>query len=67
MQDVGKAFSLIGIVFLLLGLLLNIMPNAPRIPGDIFIDRPNIRIYVPLTSSLVVSLLLTLLFNIFEK
>lgn len=59
--------SLLGVVFLVLGLLFNIMPRLPRIPGDIYIDRPGIKIYIPFTSAIVISVILTLIFNFFKK
>lgn len=67
MQDIGKIFSLLGVVFLVLGLLFNMMPRLPRIPGDIDIDRPNIKIYIPFTSAIVLSVILTLILNFFKK
>ena len=60
-------FSLLGVIFLVLGLVFNIMPNLPKIPGDIYIDRPGLKIYIPFTSALVISVLLTLIFNFFRK
>ena len=67
MQEIGKIFSLLGVIFLVLGLVFNIMPNLPRIPGDIYIDRPGIKIYIPWVSSIVISIILTLIFNFFRK
>ncbi|MBI2314959.1 DUF2905 domain-containing protein [Candidatus Daviesbacteria bacterium] len=67
MQDAEKIFSLLGIIFLVLGLLFNLMPNLPRVPGDIYIDRPNLKIYIPWLSSIVISVILTILFNFFRK
>ena len=67
MENIGKLFSLLGVIFLLLGLIFNIMPKHPIIPGDIYIDRPNVKIYIPFTSAIVISIILTLLFNFFRK
>ncbi|HBQ50382.1 TPA: hypothetical protein DD690_00175 [Candidatus Daviesbacteria bacterium] len=39
----------------------------PKIPGDIYIDRPNLKIYIPFTSAIVISVILTLIFNFFRK
>ncbi|MFO7604070.1 MAG: DUF2905 domain-containing protein, partial [Gammaproteobacteria bacterium] len=33
-----------------------------RLPGDIVIDRENFRIYLPITSAIIVSLVLSLIF-----
>lgn len=38
-----------------------------RLPGDVDIDRGNVRIYFPLTSMLVLSLVLTLLVNLLRR
>ncbi|MBI2337612.1 DUF2905 domain-containing protein [Candidatus Daviesbacteria bacterium] len=64
MEDIGKLFSVLGIVFLLLGLIFNIIPNLPRIPGDIYFDKAGFKIYIPFTSSILLSVILILLFNL---
>ncbi|HEX6240158.1 MAG TPA: DUF2905 domain-containing protein [Polyangiales bacterium] len=38
-----------------------------RLPGDIVVKRKNFTVYVPLVSSLVLSLVVTLLLNLFRK
>ncbi len=67
MEDIGKIFSLLGMIFLVLGLLFNMMPRLPRIPGDIDIDKPGLKIYIPFTSAIVLSVILTLILNFFRK
>jgi len=67
MQDLGKIFWLLSLIFLVLGLVFNIMPNLPKIPGDIYINKPGLKIYIPFMSSIIISVLLTLFFNFFRK
>lgn len=67
MQDIGKILSLLGIIFLVLGLVTNIMPNLPKIPGDIYINRPGLKIYIPWVSSIIISVILTIMWNYFSK
>ncbi len=67
MQEIGKIFSFLGVIFLVLGLLFNLMPHWPRIPGDISIDRPGLKIYIPFTSAIALSVILTLILNFFKK
>ncbi len=67
MENASKALYFLGIIFLILGLLFNIMPNMPRLPGDISIDKPGIKIYIPFTSALIISAILTLMLNFFKK
>jgi hypothetical protein len=64
---VGKLLMLAGVVLLVAGALLTWGPALPglsslgRLPGDLRIERPGFRLYVPLTSSILVSVVLTLL------
>jgi uncharacterized membrane protein len=38
-----------------------------RLPGDIVIERENFRFYFPITSAILVSLVLSLIFWLFRK
>jgi hypothetical protein len=38
-----------------------------RLPGDIVIERENFTLYLPITTSILVSLLLSLLFWLFSR
>lgn len=38
-----------------------------RLPGDIMIDRPGFKVYVPVTSMIVISVLLSLVARFFKK
>jgi len=69
----GRALILFGIVIVIVGLLLSAGPRIPllgklgRLPGDISVERPGFRFYFPLTTSLVVSVILTLVLYLFRK
>ena len=56
----------LAVILLLIGLFWPVLGRVPlfRLPGDIVIDRPGVKIYIPLTSMLVISLLLMLLFRL---
>ena len=59
-----------GAALVLLGLVLWLVPGVGwlgRLPGDLRIERPNLRVYVPLTSSILVSLALSALFWLFSR
>ena len=68
----GRFFIVLGIVFIVLGILLS-FPNVlallrlGRLPGDISIKRENFSFYFPLTTCVLLSLLLTLVFYLFRK
>lgn len=59
----GFALIVIGAVLVLVGLLATTgaLSWFGRLPGDIRIERGNSRLYVPITSMLLISLVLSLL------
>lgn len=63
----ARSLIIIGIVLIGLGVFWPWLKNIPlgRLPGDIIIQKQNFRFYFPITTSIVVSLLLTLLFWFF--
>jgi hypothetical protein len=60
---------IIGIVILLLGLMWPWVSKLPigRLPGDIMIDRPGLKVFFPITSMLLASLLLSLILWLFRR
>jgi hypothetical protein len=70
MDSLGKLLILLGIVVVLLGGLLLLVGKVPflgRLPGDIVIRRESWSLHIPVTTSILVSLLLTLLFSLFGR
>jgi len=64
-SDLGRALIVVGVVIALLGALLTIggrLPWLGRLPGDITIRRGNFTVYVPLATSLLLSVALTVIF-----
>ncbi len=65
MSDIGKFLVVIGLGLAMLGGLIwwNGHSHLPlgRLPGDIRIDRPNFKFYFPLTTCLLISIVLTLI------
>ncbi|GIW66931.1 MAG: hypothetical protein KatS3mg095_0829 [Candidatus Parcubacteria bacterium] len=63
---------ILGLIFLVLGLFVKIFENKsiniPLLPGDIFIKKENLVFYFPLTTSIIISLILSfILWLIFKK
>ena len=56
----------LGVVLLLLGMIWPWLARLGlgHLPGDIRIERPNLRIYMPFGSTLLVSLLLSVLLTV---
>lgn len=63
----GKALFIAGLVISGLGLLIMLGVPFGRLPGDFAVKRGNFAFYFPLTTSIVVSLLLTLLFAFLRR
>ena len=62
----GKVLLLLGLGLAALGGLLLLADRLPflklgRLPGDIVVERPNLRFYFPLATSLLLSVVLSLL------
>ncbi len=64
-----KIFILIGVIFILIGLLYPYLSTLGlgKLPGDIVIERKNFNFYFPITTSIILSILISLLFKIFFK
>lgn len=61
-NPVGLLIVVAGVVLVVVGLLAwsGALSWFGRLPGDIRVERPNARFYAPITSMLVVSVLLSL-------
>ena len=64
---VGKLFVVIGLVVAALGMLITLGVPFFRLPGDIVIRRGSFSFYLPLATSIVLSIFLTLLFAFFRR
>ncbi len=61
----GKSLIIAGAAILAVGLLITFWPGAlgwfGKLPGDIHVERGSTRVWIPITSMLVVSLVLSAL------
>ena len=70
MADIARFLILLGVAALVAGLILLFAPRIPwlgRLPGDIVVQRERFTFYFPLATSIVVSILLTVLLNLFFR
>jgi Zn-dependent protease with chaperone function len=65
----GPAIVLAGLAIIVIGLLVwwGGFNWFGYLPGDIRIERETVRIYIPLVSMLVISIVLTLLLNLISR
>lgn len=71
LDPTAKIFILLGLVFLFIGIGWHFgwiqQLRIGRLPGDIYIERENMKFYFPLTTSILVSLLFALVNWFFKK
>jgi hypothetical protein len=69
-SQLGKLLIFAGIVMLVLGVLFywnDKIPWLGKLPGDILVKKKNFTFYFPIVTCLVISLILTLLFFVFNR
>ncbi len=61
---------IVGGVLLIAGLIFHYSEKLSwfgRLPGDILVERENFRLYIPITTSILISILLTLILYIVNR
>ena len=69
-HELGRALIVVGAVVLLVGLALTFADRIPflgRLPGDFVVKRDNFTLYFPLATGLILSLILTLVQNLWSR
>ena len=68
--DLGRLLLITGAVIFALGLVMVLAGRLPwfgQLPGDIAWQRDNVRVYIPIGSMIVVSVVLTLILNLVAR
>jgi hypothetical protein len=65
----GKILIIIGLVLVVTGLLLQYskIPFLGKLPGDIRIERENVSFYIPIATSVLLSIILTIILYLVNK
>jgi len=65
----GRILIIFGVMLIVVGGLIQLAPWIPlgRLPGDIRITSGNARIYIPIVSSILVSVVLSLVFSLLAR
>ena len=70
MGPLGKTLIVFGLVLVAVGVVLSFAPKIPwlgRLPGDIYLNRGNFTFYFPLTTCILLSLIITLVLYLFRR
>jgi len=63
MQSTGKILVIVGVIIILAGIILWLFGNKiawlGNLPGDIKVEKENFKFYFPVTTMILVSILLT--------
>ena len=68
--DFGKLVILIGFVFIITGIFILLVGKVPligKLPGDIYIRRDNFTLFFPIATCIIISIILSLIFWLFNK
>jgi hypothetical protein len=69
-SGLAKLLILLGLILSLSGGLLLLLPKMSwlgKLPGDFFFKGGKVTLYFPLTSCIIISIVLTLLFALFKR
>ena len=68
---IGKLLATIGVILLVIGLIINyahwLISWFGKLPGDIRIEDEKKWVFIPITSMLMVSIILTIIINLFFR
>jgi hypothetical protein len=70
MPAMGKMLIIAGVILICAGfafLFADKIPFIGRLPGDIYVKKERFSFYFPITTSIVISIILTIIFSIFRK
>jgi len=63
----GRTLVFLGLGVAALGLLIMLGLPIGRLPGDFYVRRGSFSFYFPLTTSIILSIILTLIFALFRR
>ncbi len=67
----ARYIILTGIIFVIIGIILQLFPGLMhwlgRLPGDIRYESGSTRIYIPITTMILLSILLTIAVNLLRR
>ena len=71
METIGKIIFAIGIILVVIGLGLWLFGEKlswlGHLPGDIRVERPGFRFYAPITTMIIISVVLSILLSIIAR
>lgn len=69
-SSTGKVFMLLGIILLVLGAVITLIgkfPGIGKLPGNIVVKKGNFTFFFPITTCIILSIILSLFFALFSR
>jgi len=70
-QQTGKYILIVGFIIVVAGIIIYFFHDyfkwIGRLPGDIRIEKENFRLYFPLTTMIIFSVVITIIIQIFKR
>jgi hypothetical protein len=70
-MNTGKIIIIIGVIIVIAGVVMYFFSDKfnwlGRLPGDIRVEKENFRFYFPITTMIIVSILLTVILQIIKR
>jgi Protein of unknown function (DUF2905) len=70
MTEFGKGIIIIGILLIIIGVILTLSPKIPflgKLPGDIYYHKNGFIFYFPLTTSILLSIIISAVLYFLRK
>jgi heme/copper-type cytochrome/quinol oxidase subunit 2 len=70
LSTVARLFIMMGIILILVGLAFLVAGKIPflgKLPGDIAVQRKTWSLYIPITTCIIISIILTLIMWLFGR
>jgi uncharacterized protein HemY len=69
-SNMGKTLIIIGLVITAMGIVLVCIPKVPwlgKLPGDIAVKKDNFQFYFPITTCIIISIILSIVLYLLRK
>jgi hypothetical protein len=70
-SQTGKFIIIAGVIIVIIGIIIYFFSDKlnflGKLPGDIRIEKENFRFYFPITTMIILSILLTVIINIIKR
>lgn len=67
LSSLGRVIMMVGIALLITGALMSVLGRGWRLPGDIVVRRDTFTVYIPVATSILLSLVLTVVLSLLAR